>query len=73
MLGGIRSQYDEYVTENNRRVMRRTGIATAVGDSVISIITGLALGIKPLGLDLEAGTKKGGAQMPINPMKKGEA
>ena len=53
--------------------MRRTGIATAVGDSVISIITGLALGIKPLGLDLEAGTKKGGAQMPINPMKKGEA
>ena len=53
--------------------MRRTGIATAVGDSVISIITGLALGIKPLGLDLEAGAKKGGAQMPINPMKKGEA
>ena len=46
-----------YVCENNRKIMRRAGIATAVA-SVISVVTGIALGLKRMALDLEAEAKK---------------
>lgn len=42
----IRGDYDTWVAENNKRVMKRAGVATGIGLSIIALITGLSLGIK---------------------------
>ena len=33
----IRNEYDEYVSENNKRVLKRVGLATGIGLSVIAL------------------------------------
>ena len=54
----IRGEFDYYTEENNKRVMKKAGIATAVGLSTIALITGLALGLKRKGKDIVADAKR---------------
>lgn len=54
----IRGEYDYYVEENKKRTLKRVGIASGIGLSLIALITGLALGLKRSGNDLKASTKK---------------
>lgn len=40
--------------ENKRRVLKRPGVGTGIGLSIVSLITGLALGLKRTGKDIRA-------------------
>ena len=65
----IRAEYDNYVEKNNSRVLKNAGLATAVGISIVSLITGLALGLKRTGKDIEVSAKTH-TWSPIGPGKK---
>lgn len=53
------------IAENNRRVMKRAGVATGIGICVIALITGFCLGLKRAGKDLDGQAKKEEAWTPI--------
>ena len=57
MRDDIRAEYDYYVEKNNRHVLNKAGIATAIGVSIISLVTGLVLGLKRTSKDIEASAK----------------
>ena len=54
----ISGEYDRYVAANKRKVMKRAGVTTGIGLSVITLITGLSLGLKSPGKDLESLAKR---------------
>ena len=65
----IRSEYDYYVEENNRCILKKAGIAAGIGLSIVSLITGLALDLKRTGKDIE-GSAKTHKWSPVGPGSK---
>ena len=63
----VRDSYDEYLSDHNQVVLKRVGLATGVGLSVIALITGLSLELRRTGKDLE---QEGRGVVPLRPVTK---
>lgn len=48
----LREFYDEWKAEELNKILKRAGVATAIGVSLTSLITGLSLGLKRTGNDM---------------------
>ena len=57
-LRQIIRDYYEYVEWNNRRVLRRAGIATAIGVAFMGTIAGLSLALKHKGRDMQSEARR---------------